>query len=98
MRSSRGDPAVFTSPRKRGEGSRMLPRIVTFWHRPPHRLAHLRLRSQAAPGHKVTVYSFEPLAGLPDGVGNAEAEAVLPHAFSEQLHPPPPDGRWRQWD
>jgi len=28
-----------------------------------------------AAGHKVTVYSFEPIAGLPGGVGNAEAEA-----------------------
>ena len=50
-----------------------------------------------AAGHKVTVYSFDPLAGLPDGVGNAEAEAILPHAFSERLRPPQPDGSWRDW-
>ena len=53
--------------------------------------------SQVAAGHKVTVYSFEPLAGLPDGVGNAEAEAILPHAFAERLRPPQPDGSWRDW-
>ena len=34
---------------------------------------------------------------MPDGVGNAEAEAILPHAFSEKLRPPQPDGRWRDW-
>ena len=34
---------------------------------------------------------------LPDGVGNAEAEAILPHAFSEKLRPPQPDGTWRDW-
>jgi hypothetical protein len=34
---------------------------------------------------------------LPDGVGNAEAEAILPHAFSEKLRPPEPDGSWRDW-
>jgi len=45
------------------------------------------LRSQVAAGHKVTVYSFEPLGQLPDGVGNAEAEAILPHAFAERLRP-----------
>jgi hypothetical protein len=75
----------------------MLPPIVTFWHGPLDRLRQLCLRSQVAAGHKVTVYSFEPLAGLPDGVGNAEAEAVLPHAFAEKLRPSPADGVWRDW-
>ena len=50
-----------------------------------------------AAGHKVTVYSFEPLADLPGGVGNAEAEAILPHAFAERLRPTGPDGVWRDW-
>jgi hypothetical protein len=75
----------------------MRPEIVTFWHGPLDRLRRTCLRSQVAAGHNVTVYSFEPLAGLPDGVGNAEAEAILPHAFSEKLRPPQPDGRWRDW-
>ena len=34
---------------------------------------------------------------MPDGVGNAEAEAILPHVFSERLRPPEPDGSWRDW-
>jgi hypothetical protein len=75
----------------------MRPDVVTFWHGPLDALRRLCLRSQVAAGHRVTVYSFEPLAGLPDGVGNAEAEAILPHAFSEKLRPPEPDGTWRDW-
>ena len=75
----------------------MRPDVVTFWHGPLDALRLTCLRSQVAAGHKVTVYSFEPLAGLPDGVGNAEAEAILPHAFSEKLRPPQPDGTWRDW-
>jgi hypothetical protein len=75
----------------------MRPDVVTFWHGPLDRLRQTCLRSQVAAGHKVTVYSFEPLAGLPAGVGNAEAEAILPHSFSEKLRPPEPDGSWRDW-
>ena len=71
----------------------MLPDVVTFWHGPLDRLRRLCLASQVAAGHKVTVYSFEPIADLPDGVGNAEAEAILPHSFSEKLRPPLADGR-----
>ena len=75
----------------------MRPDVVTFWHGPLDALRLTCLRSQVAAGHKVTVYSFDPLPGLPDGVGNAEAEAILPHAFSEKLRPPQPDGTWRDW-
>src|SRR3954463_3421322 len=75
----------------------MRPDVVTFWHGPLDALRLTCLRSQVAAGHKVTVYSFEPLAQLPDGVDNAEAEAILPHAFSEKLRPPQPDGTWRDW-
>jgi hypothetical protein len=74
-----------------------LPDIVTFWRGPLDRLRQTCLRSQVAVGHKVIVYSFDPLPGLPDGVHNAEAEAVLPYAFSERLRPPQPDGSWRDW-
>jgi len=73
------------------------PDVVTFWHGPLDALRQTCLRSQVAAGHKVTVYSFGSLAGLPDGVGNAEAEAILPHAFSEKLRPAEPDGSWRDW-
>jgi hypothetical protein len=76
---------------------RLRPDIVTFWHGPLDALRRLCLRSQVAAGHRVTVYSFEPLAQLPDGVGNAEAEAILPHSFAERLRPTGPDGKWRDW-
>jgi hypothetical protein len=75
----------------------MRPDVVTFWRGPLDRLRQLCLRSQVAAGHRVTVYSFDPLPGLPDGVGNADAEAILPHSFSERLRPPQPDGSWRDW-
>jgi hypothetical protein len=74
-----------------------IPDVVTFWHGKLDRLRQLCLRSQVAAGHNVTVYSFEPLAGLPDGVGNAEAEAILPHSFAEKLRPSGADGVWRDW-
>ncbi|WP_316238540.1 hypothetical protein [Bradyrhizobium sp. SZCCHNR1015] len=77
--------------------TRVVPEVVTFWRGPLDRLRQTCLRSQLAAGHKVTVYSFDPLPGLPDGVGNAEAEAILPYAFSERLRPPQPDGSWRDW-
>src|ERR1700689_968707 len=75
----------------------MRPEVVTFWHGPLDALRLTCLRSQVAAGHKVTVYSFEPLGPLPDGVGNAEAEAILPHSFVEKLRPTGPDGVWRDW-
>jgi hypothetical protein len=75
----------------------MRPEVVTFWHGPLDGLRLTCLRSQVAAGHKVTLYSFDPIPGLPDGVGNAEAEAVLPHTFAEKLRPPQPDGSWRDW-
>jgi hypothetical protein len=48
-------------------------------------------------GHRVTVYSFNPIPGLPTGVDNAAAEAILPYSFSERLRPTESDGSWRDW-
>ena len=75
----------------------MLPEIVTFWHGPMDALRQTCLRSQVAAGHKVTVYSFETIPGLPAGVESAQAEAILPYSFSERLRPSQPDGSWRDW-
>ena len=75
----------------------MLPDIATFWHGPLDALRRLCLRSQIAAGHRVTVYSFHAMPDLPAGVGNAEAEAILPHAFSERLRPAEADGSWSDW-
>ena len=76
---------------------RLRPEVVTFWHGPLDALRRLCLRSQVAAGHKVTVYSFEPLGQLPDGVGNAEAETILTHSFAERLRPTAPEGVWSDW-
>ena len=75
----------------------MIPEVVTFWRGPLDALRQTCLRSQVAAGHKVTVYSFDPVPGLPEGVGNADAEAILPHAFAERLRPSEPDGSWLVW-
>src|ERR1700739_439146 len=75
----------------------MLPDVVTFWHGSLDRLRQTCLRSQVAAGPKVTVYSFDAIPGLPEGVGRADAEAVLPYSFSEKLRPAQPDGSWRDW-
>ena len=74
----------------------MRPEIVTFWHGPLDALRRLCLGSQVAAGHKVTVYSFEPIPQLPEGVGNAGADAVLSHTFAERLRPSLA-GIWSDW-
>ena len=75
----------------------MLPDVVTFWHGQFDALRRLCLRSQVAAGHKVAVYSFDCIPGLPVGVGNVDAEAILPRAFADKLRPPEADGSWRDW-
>src|SRR4029453_5340022 len=61
----------------------MRPDVVTFWHGPLDGLRLTCLRSQVAAGHKVTVYSFDPLPGLPEGGGNAGAGALVPRLRSK---------------
>jgi hypothetical protein len=75
----------------------LIPDVVTFWQGPLDLLRQTCLRSQLAAGHKVTVFSFDSIPGLPDGITHADAEAILPHAFAERLRPPQPDGSWRDW-
>ena len=75
----------------------MIPEIVTFWDGPLDELRRLCLRSQVQAGHRVTLYSFAPLQGLPEGVANADAEVVLPRAFAERLRPSGEGGAWRDW-
>ena len=62
----------------------MLPDVVTFWYGPLDRLRRTCLRSQVSMGHKVTIFSFDPIPELPDGVGNSDAEVILPRAFAER--------------
>jgi hypothetical protein len=75
----------------------LLANVVTFWHGPLDKLRQTCLRSQVAQGHKVTVFSFGAIANLPQGVVNADAETILPHAFASKLRSPQSDGGWRDW-
>jgi hypothetical protein len=75
----------------------VIPDVVTFWHGQLDPLRQLCLRSQVAAGHSVTIYSFDKLTGLPDGVMHADAETILPRAFAERLRPSGPNGEWRDW-
>lgn len=75
----------------------MIADVVTFWDGPLDGLRRLCLASQVRAGHRVTLYSFAPLDDLPDGVINADAEAVLPRSFAERLRPSGPGGAWRDW-
>jgi hypothetical protein len=75
----------------------VIPDVVTFWDGPLDGLRRLCLTSQVRAGHRVTLYSFAPLADLPDGVVNADAGSVLPRAFAERLRPSGVGGAWRDW-
>lgn len=68
--------------------------IATFWDGSLDRLRRLCLASQVAAGHRVVVYSFDPIATLPAGVENADAATILPRAFAEKIRPSQPDGQW----
>ena len=75
----------------------VLPDIVTFWHGPLDRLRRLCLASQLAAGHRITLYSFDPLADLPPGIVNADAEPVLPQSFAKRLRPSGFEGAKGDW-
>lgn len=77
--------------------TRVVPDVATFWHGSLDALRQLCLTSQVAAGHRVVVYSYKTLSSLPDGVINADAEAILPRAFAERLRPLGPDGSWPSW-
>jgi hypothetical protein len=60
--------------------------VVGFWH--GRLLSYLRrmcLASQVKQGYRVTLFSYDPIGDLPDGVTNADAEAIIPLAFKRKL-------------
>jgi hypothetical protein len=66
----------------------MKPDIVTFWYGSPlHKMHRMCLRSQLKLGYKITLYSYEPAQGLPDGVANSDAAEILPLSLLERLRP-----------
>ncbi len=56
--------------------------VATFWHGPPlARLDLACLLSFVAAGFRVTVYGYEPIDGLPDGVMFRDAAAIVDRGF-----------------
>jgi hypothetical protein len=55
-----------------------LPTIVTFWHGPMSWLERLCATSFVRHGHRLEVYSYEPIGDLPDGVVWRDAAEILP--------------------
>ena len=55
-----------------------LPTIVSFWHGPMSWLEALSIASFRRQGHRVEVYSYDPVEGLPEGAIARDAAEVLP--------------------
>lgn len=52
--------------------------LFTFWTGPLTWVERLCFVSAITTGHKLTVYSYQPLSGLPAGVANGDANDVIP--------------------
>jgi hypothetical protein len=57
-----------------------LPTIVSFWHGPLSWLEVLSITSFLRNGHRVSVYSYDPIEGLPAGAEWHDAAEVLPQS------------------
>lgn len=57
-----------------------LPTIVSFWHGPISWLERLSITSFRRRGHPVTVYSYAPMAELPEGAAWRDAAEILPQS------------------
>jgi hypothetical protein len=55
-----------------------LPTIFSFWHGPMSWLEALSIASFTRHGHRVEVYSYDPVDGLPAGAVARDAADVLP--------------------
>lgn len=55
-----------------------LPTIVTFWHGPISWLEQLSAISFMRQGHRVEIYSYDPIADLPAGAVACDAAEILP--------------------
>lgn len=56
----------------------MLPTIFSFWHGPMSWLEALSIASFQRRGHRVEVFSFDPIEGLPSGAFARDAADVVP--------------------
>src|SRR5690606_15954301 len=74
-----GMSAVHAKARlEQGPPAMTLPTIVSFWHGPLSWLEILCITSFVRQGHKVEVYSYEPITALPAGAEWRDAASVLP--------------------
>lgn len=55
-----------------------LPDICSFWHGELSYLAKICLASFLEKGHRVKLFSYEKIHGLPAGIENCDASTVLP--------------------
>jgi len=55
-----------------------LPTIVSFWHGPLSWLERLSIVSFRRAGHRVEVYSYDPIEGMPEGAVAKDAAEILP--------------------
>ncbi|MCR6673053.1 hypothetical protein [Devosia ginsengisoli] len=56
----------------------MLPTIFSFWHGPMSWLEALSIASFSRRGHRVEVYSYDPIPALPAGAVACDAADILP--------------------
>jgi len=56
----------------------LLPTIVSFWHGPMSWLEALSIASFRRQGHRVEVYSYDPVPDMPEGAIACSAADVLP--------------------
>jgi hypothetical protein len=54
--------------------------ICSFWHGPFGWLEQLSVRSFLRNGHKVHIYAYEPIEGLPDGAEWRDLDELIPRA------------------
>jgi len=67
---------------------RVKPNLVSFWHGGPlHEIQRMCLAAQVKLGFISTLYSYEPIQGLPAGFANEDAAVILPSGFLDRLRP-----------
>lgn len=61
------------------------PEFASFWRGTLMPFEQACLRSIVTRGYAITLYSYEPLAGVPDGVGTADAREIAPEESASRF-------------
>lgn len=61
------------------------PQFASFWRGTLSPFEQACLRSFVNDGNHITLYSYEPLAGVPDGVATADARDIAPEASASRF-------------